>query len=165
MKCHGCGLGFDRINLVMRARDRIYHIDCFRCVTCQRRLVSGDEFAVRRADCGLVCRDHYDDDQDNPAAALNGLSSPSISAATDRLPAVESVMSGVMDASEELRAETNIAASHGASTTSIGKTNVSSTKHVSNNNNNNNAKNKLNHTGQFSAVAVGPLFQSSVTAA
>jgi hypothetical protein len=43
----------------MRARNKIYHIDCFRCVTCCRQLVPGDEFCLR-ADDGLVCKADYD---------------------------------------------------------------------------------------------------------
>ena len=69
MKCSGCGVGFDNINLVMRARDRVYHVECFRCVTCQCRLESGDEFALRADDCALVCRQHFDHDADVTAAA------------------------------------------------------------------------------------------------
>lgn len=41
----------------MRARSKIYHIDCFRCVACSRQLIPGDEFALR--DDGLFCKaDH-----------------------------------------------------------------------------------------------------------
>ena len=142
----------------MRARERIYHIDCFRCVTCQRRLVSGDEFALRPNDGGLVCRDHYDDEPS--PVALHGLPPPSLlSVATDLLPAVESAVNCVIDVSEEL--DTDAAAAHSSLGSSTGKTktNVCTAKIVSsgnnNNNNNNNhennSKNKLNHAGQFSA--------------
>ena len=133
----------------MRARDRIYHIDCFRCVTCERRLVSGDEFALRPSDGGLVCRDHCDSEAS--PAALHGLPPPSLSVAADLLPAVESaVINCVIDVSEELEADA--AAAHSSLTSSTGKT---KTKHVSSGNNNNNnrdnnSKNKLNHAGEFS---------------
>ncbi len=41
----------------MRARNKIFHIDCFRCVACSRQLIPGDEFALR--DDGLFCKaDH-----------------------------------------------------------------------------------------------------------
>lgn len=41
----------------MRAKNNIYHMDCFSCVSCGRQLVPGDEFALR--DDGLLCRaDH-----------------------------------------------------------------------------------------------------------
>ncbi|KAI1889780.1 hypothetical protein AGOR_G00166460 [Albula goreensis] len=41
----------------MRARDNVYHIECFRCSVCSRQLLSGDEFSLR--DEELLCRaDH-----------------------------------------------------------------------------------------------------------
>lgn len=41
----------------MRAKNNIYHMDCFSCVACGRQLVPGDEFALRED--GLLCRaDH-----------------------------------------------------------------------------------------------------------
>lgn len=42
----------------MRAKDKIYHIQCFRCVTCQRQLIPGDEFALRENN--LFCKAHHD---------------------------------------------------------------------------------------------------------
>jgi len=135
----------------MRARDCIYHIDCFRCVTCQRRLLSGDKFAVRRGDGGLVCSDHYDND--GSPAVMHGSSSPSLSAATDLLPAVQSAVSSLIDVADDLCADTDVAAAHGTSTSSSDKTTVFSTKNVASgvdNNNDINTKNKLNHAGSFS---------------
>nr|CAB3256951.1 isl insulin gene enhancer protein [Phallusia mammillata] len=56
-KCNKCGLGFSKNDFVMRARDKIYHIQCFKCVACSRQLIPGDEFALR--DDGLFCKaDH-----------------------------------------------------------------------------------------------------------
>uniref|UniRef100_A0A672LM78 Insulin gene enhancer protein isl-2b n=1 Tax=Sinocyclocheilus grahami TaxID=75366 RepID=A0A672LM78_SINGR len=44
-------------DLVMRARDGVYHIECFRCSVCSRQLLPGDEFSLR--DEELLCRaDH-----------------------------------------------------------------------------------------------------------
>lgn len=41
----------------MRAKNKIYHIECFRCTACSRQLIPGDEFALR--DDGLFCKaDH-----------------------------------------------------------------------------------------------------------
>lgn len=42
----------------MRARSRIYHIDCFRCTACSRQLIPGDEFALRED--GLFCKADHD---------------------------------------------------------------------------------------------------------
>jgi len=57
IKCTKCTLGFSSSDLVMRARDNVYHIECFRCSVCSRQLLPGDEFSVR--DDELLCRaDH-----------------------------------------------------------------------------------------------------------
>jgi insulin gene enhancer protein ISL-1 len=56
-KCAKCGDSFSKSDLVMRARNKIYHIDCFRCSACKRQLTRGDEFALR--DDVLFCKaDH-----------------------------------------------------------------------------------------------------------
>ncbi|XP_037081153.1 insulin gene enhancer protein ISL-1-like [Pollicipes pollicipes] len=56
-KCEKCGDGFRKTDFVMRAKDKIYHIDCFRCALCDRQLVPGDEFAL--TDEGLFCKDDH----------------------------------------------------------------------------------------------------------
>lgn len=53
-KCAKCAMCFSKTDLVMRARNKIYHVDCFRCVICTRQLTRGDEFALRDDD--LFCK-------------------------------------------------------------------------------------------------------------
>ncbi|XP_069948544.1 insulin gene enhancer protein ISL-1-like isoform X2 [Cherax quadricarinatus] len=55
-KCDKCGGGFSRSDMVMRARSKIFHLDCFR--SCGKQLLPGDEFALR--DDVLFCRHDYD---------------------------------------------------------------------------------------------------------
>lgn len=38
----------------MRANTKIYHIDCFRCVICNKQLAPGDEYLIREDD--LFCK-------------------------------------------------------------------------------------------------------------
>ncbi|CAL4227814.1 unnamed protein product, partial [Meganyctiphanes norvegica] len=57
-KCDECGRMFEKTDLVMRARTKIYHLDCFRCTTCDKQLLPGDEFALRED--GLYCRHDFD---------------------------------------------------------------------------------------------------------
>lgn len=49
---------FTRNDFVMRARDNMYHIDCFRCVACSRQLIPGDEFALKEEE--LFCKADHD---------------------------------------------------------------------------------------------------------
>ena len=71
-KCDKCSLGFSRSDFVMRAKNKIYHIECFRCTACQRQLVPGDEFALR--DDGLFCKDDHEVTNNNNTSS-NGSSS------------------------------------------------------------------------------------------
>jgi len=60
-KCAACSVVFQRSDLVMRARHLIFHVDCFRCAVCERRLAAGDQFALTPGD-RLCCRDDLDSD-------------------------------------------------------------------------------------------------------
>lgn len=57
-RCAKCAIAFSKSDLVMRARECIYHLDCFRCMACSRQLVPGDEFALR--DDGLYCKADFE---------------------------------------------------------------------------------------------------------
>ncbi|XP_011497526.1 PREDICTED: insulin gene enhancer protein ISL-1 [Ceratosolen solmsi marchali] len=57
-KCDKCRLSFNKNDFVMRAKTKIYHLECFRCSACMRQLVPGDEFALRSD--GLFCRHDHD---------------------------------------------------------------------------------------------------------
>ncbi|CAH2251758.1 jg13772 [Pararge aegeria aegeria] len=58
-KCDKCGASFSKNDFVMRAKTKIYHIDCFRCCACARQLIPGDEFALREGGA-LYCREDHD---------------------------------------------------------------------------------------------------------
>lgn len=58
-KCCKCGHSFTKTDFVMRAKTKIYHIECFRCSACHRQLVPGDEFALRDGG-SLYCKDDHD---------------------------------------------------------------------------------------------------------
>ncbi|XP_023717775.1 insulin gene enhancer protein isl-1 isoform X1 [Cryptotermes secundus] len=57
-KCDKCGLSFSKTDFVMRAKTKIYHIECFRCSACERHLIPGDEFALRED--GLFCKEDHE---------------------------------------------------------------------------------------------------------
>jgi len=64
-KCDKCLRSFGKNDFVMRAKNKIFHLECFRCVACEKQLVPGDEFALR--DDGLFCReDHQESDPHHP---------------------------------------------------------------------------------------------------
>ncbi|KAL5280069.1 ISL1 family protein [Megaselia abdita] len=58
-KCDKCGNSFSRNDYVMRARTKIFHMDCFRCNTCAIQLKPGQEFALRDGGV-LYCKEDHD---------------------------------------------------------------------------------------------------------
>lgn len=45
-RCQRCDQQFNMEEMVMRARNSAYHLDCFTCVTCNRKLGIGEQFVV-----------------------------------------------------------------------------------------------------------------------
>jgi insulin gene enhancer protein ISL-1 len=58
-KCDKCNSSFSKNDFVMRARSKIYHIECFRCSACTKQLKPGDEFALRDGGV-LYCKEDHD---------------------------------------------------------------------------------------------------------
>ena len=54
-RCEKCGQSFGKSDYVMRAKNKIFHMECFRCVACEKQLVPGDEFSLRRDE--LLCKE------------------------------------------------------------------------------------------------------------
>ena len=73
-KCEKCCRSFGKTDFVMRAKNKIFHLDCFRCVACEKQLIPGDEFALRRE--GLFCKEDHQVDIVHPALGDTGGMSP-----------------------------------------------------------------------------------------
>nr|CAD7460916.1 unnamed protein product [Timema tahoe] len=58
-KCAGCDQGIPPTQVVRRAQDNVYHLQCFACVMCSRQLNTGDEFYLME-DRKLVCKPDYE---------------------------------------------------------------------------------------------------------
>uniref|UniRef100_UPI00398EC943 LIM/homeobox protein Lhx9-like n=1 Tax=Pristiophorus japonicus TaxID=55135 RepID=UPI00398EC943 len=57
-QCSRCQLGIPASEMVMRAREEVYHVSCFTCAVCRQALVTGDLFGTRQ---GLVyCQAHFE---------------------------------------------------------------------------------------------------------
>ncbi|XP_048877475.1 LIM/homeobox protein Lhx2a [Brienomyrus brachyistius] len=57
-RCARCHLGISASEMVMKARDLVYHLNCFTCTTCSTMLTTGDHFGMKD---GLVyCRLHFE---------------------------------------------------------------------------------------------------------
>ncbi|XP_056587631.1 LIM/homeobox protein Lhx2a [Triplophysa dalaica] len=57
-RCARCHLGIPAKEIVMRARDLVYHLSCFSCVTCDKMLLTGDHYGMR--DTSVYCQIHFE---------------------------------------------------------------------------------------------------------
>lgn len=57
-RCARCHLGISANELVMRAREQVFHLTCFSCSACNRTLTPGEEFGLR--DNLVYCRTDYE---------------------------------------------------------------------------------------------------------
>lgn len=46
----------------MRVLENVYHVHCFSCCECERRLQRGDEFVLKEGQ--LLCRSDYEKERD-----------------------------------------------------------------------------------------------------
>ncbi len=67
-KCDKCMRSFGKSDYVMRAKNKIFHLECFRCAACEKQLVPGDEYSLRHDE--LFCKD---DSLDNGAGGKKGI--------------------------------------------------------------------------------------------
>ncbi|XP_055636071.1 LIM/homeobox protein Lhx3 isoform X2 [Toxorhynchites rutilus septentrionalis] len=58
-KCVACDLGIPPTQVVRRAQDNVYHLQCFMCSMCSRQLNTGDEFYLME-EGKLVCKPDYE---------------------------------------------------------------------------------------------------------
>ncbi|XP_021702969.1 LIM/homeobox protein Lhx3 isoform X2 [Aedes aegypti] len=58
-KCAACDLGIPPTQVVRRAQDNVYHLQCFMCSMCSRQLNTGDEFYLIE-DGKLICKPDYE---------------------------------------------------------------------------------------------------------
>ena len=57
-RCNGCDMVINPNDLVRKAKDRIFHLNCFKCYVCQQRLDTGDKLYVM-SDGSFVCKEDY----------------------------------------------------------------------------------------------------------
>ncbi|XP_069497609.1 LIM/homeobox protein Lhx9 isoform X2 [Ambystoma mexicanum] len=57
-RCARCHLGISASEMVMRARESVYHLSCFTCTTCNKTLTTGDHFGMK--DSLVYCRAHFE---------------------------------------------------------------------------------------------------------
>ncbi|KAM3874312.1 LIM/homeobox protein LMX-1.2-like [Diretmus argenteus] len=61
-KCSGCLEKIAPTEFVMRALESVYHLGCFCCCVCERRLCKGDEFVLKEGQ--LLCKSDYEKERE-----------------------------------------------------------------------------------------------------
>ncbi|XP_045487148.1 LIM/homeobox protein Lhx1 isoform X5 [Pieris rapae] len=91
-KCSGCGHGISPSDLVRKAREKVFHLNCFTCLVCRKQLSTGEELYVLD-DNKFICKEDYlagkapthsdsllgsgsDEEEDEESRTANNSSSP-----------------------------------------------------------------------------------------
>nr|CAB3263425.1 Lhx3 LIM/homeobox protein Lhx3a type 1 [Phallusia mammillata] len=74
-KCASCHQGIPPTEVVRRAQDNVYHLECFQCFMCQQELGTGDQFYLLD-DNRLVCKKDYEQARARDIDVENGLKRP-----------------------------------------------------------------------------------------
>lgn len=70
-RCARCQASILSTELVMRARDLVFHVHCFTCEICNAPLTKGDHFGMR--DAAVLCRLHYEMSSHHESASPGGM--------------------------------------------------------------------------------------------
>ncbi|XP_050431918.1 LIM/homeobox protein Lhx2-like [Adelges cooleyi] len=73
-RCARCLAGISACDLVMRARDLVYHVECFACYACGAILCKGDYYGIR--DGAVYCRLDYERLKHRDLCELEPMCSP-----------------------------------------------------------------------------------------
>ncbi|KAF7244343.1 LIM/homeobox protein Lhx1 [Varanus komodoensis] len=57
-KCAGCAQGISPSDLVRRARNKVFHLNCFTCMMCNKQLSTGEELYIIDEN-KFVCKEDY----------------------------------------------------------------------------------------------------------
>ena len=57
-KCGGCLQGINPSDLVRKARDKVFHLNCFTCLVCRKQMSTGEELYVLDNNT-FVCKEDY----------------------------------------------------------------------------------------------------------
>lgn len=67
-RCARCQATILSSELVMRARELVFHVRCFSCAVCNSPLTKGDHFGMR--DGAVLCRLHFEMSLNEPSPGL-----------------------------------------------------------------------------------------------
>lgn len=85
-KCAGCAQGISPSDLVRKARSKVFHLNCFTCMVCNKQLSTGEELYVIDEN-KFVCKDDYLSSSSLKEGSLNSGTPASPALASSPVPA------------------------------------------------------------------------------
>ena len=70
-KCGGCAQGILPSDLVRRAKSKVFHLNCFTCVMCNKQLSTGEELYILD-EFKFVCKEDYQNNNGKDTILLSG---------------------------------------------------------------------------------------------
>lgn len=70
-KCDGCAQGILPSDLVRRAKSKVFHLNCFTCVMCNKQLSTGEELYILD-EFKFVCKEDYHNSNGKDTILLSG---------------------------------------------------------------------------------------------
>ncbi|XP_016396608.1 LIM/homeobox protein Lhx1-like [Sinocyclocheilus rhinocerous] len=80
-KCGGCAQGISPSDLVRKARSKVFHLNCFTCIMCNKQLSTGEELYILD-EHKFVCKEDYTNNslgKDTNLPSITTCSDPSLS--------------------------------------------------------------------------------------
>nr|XP_055054002.1 LIM/homeobox protein Lhx1b [Misgurnus anguillicaudatus] len=80
-KCGGCSQGISPSDLVRKARSKVFHLNCFTCIMCNKQLSTGEELYIID-EYKFVCKEDYvnnSNGKDTNLLSITTCSDPSLS--------------------------------------------------------------------------------------
>ncbi|XP_061902377.1 LIM/homeobox protein Lhx1-like isoform X2 [Entelurus aequoreus] len=77
-KCGGCSQGILPSDLVRRAKSKVFHLNCFTCVMCNKQLSTGEELYILD-EFKFVCKEDYNNGKDTIHLSVTTCSETSLS--------------------------------------------------------------------------------------
>lgn len=71
-KCDGCAQGILPSDLVRRAKSKVFHLNCFTCVMCNKQLSTGEELYILD-EFKFVCKEDYQNNNGKDTILLSGM--------------------------------------------------------------------------------------------
>lgn len=96
-KCAGCSQGISPSDLVRKARNKVFHLNCFTCMVCNKQLSTGEELYIIDEN-KFVCKEDYLNSPSLKEGSLNsGTSGSARRTARGRIPPLVSAAAAAVE--------------------------------------------------------------------